>query len=250
MAHNQHMLAFASMMEGRSEAALKAARGMIAAIPADFIANTPALADPFMTVPLDVLKRFGRWDELLAEPAPPASLPISTAMWRFSRGVAFAAKGDLPGAEREQAEFRAAAGRVPESAILMINQARNVLAIAERMLTAEIAYRKGEIDSAIATLRDAVKLEDELMYMEPPEWVQPVRHTLGAFLLEVGRHADAEAVYREDLKNWPGNGWSLFGLGECLKARGAADAAAAREQFDRSWARADTAIASSCLCVR
>lgn len=249
MAHNHHMLAFASMMEGREQTALKAAGAMLAGIPTDFIEKTPALADPFMTVKLDVLKRFGRWDELLAEPAPPARLPYSTAMWRFSRAIAHAAKGELPAAEREQAEFRAAVARVPESTLLMINPARNVLAVAERMLNGEMAYRQGQLDEAVRELREAIALEDQLMYMEPPEWIQPVRHTLGAFLMEAGRYAEAEQVYRQDLKNWPGNGWALYGLSECRKALGGDDAVKLRQEFERAWARADRPITATCLCA-
>jgi tetratricopeptide (TPR) repeat protein len=119
------------------------------------------------------------------------------------------------------------------------------------MLDGEIAYRRGSIDEAVARLEEAIALEDDLMYMEPPEWVQPVRHTLGAILLEAGRHADAEKVYRADLVEWPENGWSLYGLAKCLQARGAtAEADDIEKRFQKTWARADTKIGSSCLCVR
>jgi tetratricopeptide (TPR) repeat protein len=125
-----------------------------------------------------------------------------------------------------------------------------VLQLAEHFLAGEIALGRGDIDEAVAELRQAVALEDKLLYMEPPEWMQPVRHALGAVLLSASRYDEAEAVYREDLAKWPENGWSLYGLSRCLRARGANDEAQSVEaRFRKSWARADVPIASSCLCV-
>jgi tetratricopeptide (TPR) repeat protein len=118
------------------------------------------------------------------------------------------------------------------------------------MLEGEIAFRRGNIAEAESALRQAIAIEDQLSYMEPPEWIQPVRHTLGAVLLHAGRYEDAEVVYRGDLAKWPDNGWSLFGLAECLRMKN--EMAAAREaesSFRKTWAKADVEIASSCLCV-
>ncbi len=250
MAHNQHMLAFASMMEGRRAIALRAARTMVEGVPEDYKKRESALIDPYMGVVYDVLKRFGRWDEMLSEPPPPGYLPITTAMWRFNRALAYAARGEASLAEQERAAFLAASAAVPEGALMSINKARDILAIAGHMLGGEIAFRRGEIDESIRELRSAVVLEDNLMYMEPPEWVQPVRHTLGAVLLSDGRYEEAEKVYREDLKKWPNNGWSLYGLSRCLRAQGGGpEAEAAEASFRKAWARADTRISTSCLCI-
>jgi tetratricopeptide (TPR) repeat protein len=132
----------------------------------------------------------------------------------------------------------------------MINPAKKVLAIADKVLDGELAYRKGEVSKAVTALRAGVKLEDQLRYMEPPEWIQPVRQTLGAILVASGRVEEAEKIYREDLKKWPENGWSLFGLSQCLEALGnIAEAEKTEARFRNSWARADTPIQSSCLCV-
>lgn len=250
MAHNHHMLSFASMMEGRSAVAIRAAREMVAGVPEVYLQREPAVMDPYMGAAYDALKRFGRWDEMLREPAPPSFLPITTAMWRFSRGLALAAKGEVEPAEREQAAFRQASASVPEDALMAINPAKHVLQIAEHMLAGEIALSRGQIDESVEQLRQAVALEDKLLYMEPPVWVQPVRHTLGAVLLSAGLHQEAETVYREDLAECPNNGWSLYGLSRCLRARNATEEAEAVEaRFRESWSRADTPIASSCLCV-
>jgi tetratricopeptide (TPR) repeat protein len=250
MAHNHHFLSFAAMMSGRRAVALKAADEMIAGVPAEFVQNNAALVDPVAGIRIDVLKRFGNWDELLAEPAPPENLPYTRAMWHFSRGIAQAASGRIEEARREQAEFRAAAAKVPPDTMLMVNRAHDVLAIAEPMLEGEIAYREGRNDVAIAKLREAVAKEDSLRYMEPPEWIQPVRHALGAVLLVDGRAADAEVVFRDDLKRWPENGWALHGLERSLREQGQKTAAAdVQARFEKAWAQADTPIASSCLCV-
>jgi len=250
MGHNHHMLAFAAMMSGRSAEALTAARDLKAAIPADFLAANPLIVDPFYDSDTDVLMRFGRWDDVLAQPKPPSGLTYTTAKWHFARGVAYAAKGQVDKARDEQAAFRAVAATIPPDRVLSINLAKDVLAVADPMLEGEIAFRKGDISGAESALRQAIAAEDALRYMEPPEWIQPVRHTLGAILLHAGRYEDAEEEYRADLDKWPGNGWSLFGLAECLRAKN--DMVEAREvekDFRKTWAKADVQIASSCLCV-
>jgi len=250
MAHNHHMLSFAAMMEGRSEVAIRAARELVAGVPESYAKSDSAFVDPFLAIVPETLMRFGRWDEVLREPRPAEYLPVSTALWHYTRAVAHAAKGQLPEADYERGMFKASAERVPPDALMMINKAHHVLSIAEHMLNGEIAYRRGNIDKAVTELTEAIRLEDDLKYMEPPEWIQPVRHTLGAILLEAGRTADAEKVYREDLKEWPENGWSLYGLSQCLKKRGqTAEADELDKRFARVWSRADVKIHASCLCV-
>jgi len=250
MAHNHHMLSFAAMMEGRGDVAVRAAREMVSGVPEDYARRESTLIDGYMGAPYEALMRFGRWDEILKEPAPPSYFPITTAIWRFTRGIAFAAKGQLADAENERELFKDAAAAVPTDAMMAINPAERILAIAEHVLDGEIAYRRGRTDEAVAALRQAVTVEDNLRYTEPPEWILPVRHTLGAFLMEAGRYEEAETVYREDLDEWPENGWSLYGLAQCLRARGAGpEAADAERKFKKAWSRADTRISSSCLCV-
>lgn len=250
MAHNHHFLAFAAMMEGRSGVALAAAREMIAGVPPDFLRDQPQFIDPYMMIVFDVLKRFGRWDEILNEPAPSEKLPITRAMHYFTRGLAYAAKGDIDRATSEQETFRATVKKIPVDALMAINPAHKVLSIADHMLAGEIAFRKGNFDEAIKQLREGVRIEDTLLYVEPPEWIQPVRHTLGAVLIEAKRYPDAEVTYREDLAFWPENAWSLFGLAKSLRAQGkTADADQVEKRFNAAWARADVKIGASCLCV-
>jgi len=123
------------------------------------------------------------------------------------------------------------------------------VAVAEHMLAGEILFREGKTDAGLAELREAVKREDALHYDEPPGWIIPVRHSLGASLMQVGKYAEAEQVYRADLKKLPNNGWSLFGLAGSLEAQGkTAEARPLRDQFKLVWAQADTTIKSSCFC--
>lgn len=251
MAHNPHMLAFSSMMEGRREACIAAAREMVSGVPEEYARTQTALVDPVMGIVFESMLRFGQWDAVLQEPKPAEYFIITTALWHYARGVAYAAKGQIAEAESERAKFREAAAKIPPETMMAINKADRIIAIAGHMLDGEIAYRRGSIDEAVAQLEKAIAIEDDLMYMEPPEWVQPVRHTLGAILLEAGRHAEAEKVYRADLVEWPENGWSLYGLGKALRARGAtAESDEVEKRFQKTWARADTKIGSSCLCVR
>ncbi len=250
MAHNHHMLAFACMMVGRSERALRAARELLALVPEELAQSRPEVVDSKMPMVYEVLMRFGRWDEILEEPAPPEYLPLATAIWRYSRGVAWAAKGGLAEAERERQEFERIAASVPPDAKFENALATEVFAVAGKVLLGEILFHRGDYEGAVEELQEAAQLEDRLTYDEPPVWVQPVRHALGAVLVRAGRYAEAEQVYREDLAEWPENGWSLHGLARCLRERGATEEAGEVEiEFRKVWAKADASIEASCLCV-
>jgi tetratricopeptide (TPR) repeat protein len=249
MAHNHQFLSWACMHGGRKEECLAAARRMMEGIPKEFIEGSPAAIDGYLHLEIEAQLRFGEWDKVLAQKEPPATLPIKRSFWRYGRATALASKGDIAGAEREQAEFRKAVEAVPPDAKMAINNARKVLQIAEHALAGEIAYQRGNIDDAVKQLTMAVEIEDQLKYIEPPDWVWPVRHTLGAVLSSAGRFEEAEQVYRADLKKWPENGWSLYGLLACLKARNAPEAAAVEARFKKVWSGADIQIASTCLCI-
>lgn len=250
MAHNRHMLAYACIQRGESAKALKAVQEMAAAVPPEWVKENAAVVDGFTAMPLEVLVRFGKWDEVLAAPEPPEFLPIARAMRHCARGVAFAAKKDVAEARQEQAAFLAAKAKVPDEAVFSNNKGQDLLAVAEHLLAGEILYRDGKVDEAIAALQEAIGREDRLRYAEPPDWLRPVRHTLGATLLSEGRAAEAEQVYREDLARYPYNGWSLYGLARSLEMSGKkSEAAATLAQFKEAWADADFELTSSCLCL-
>jgi tetratricopeptide (TPR) repeat protein len=250
MAHNPHFLAWTAMMEGRSAVALEAARAMLAGVPESFARENAFFVDGYMTIALEVMKRFGRWNDILNEPEPPEYLPITRAHRRFSRALALAALGRVDEAKVEREAFLAALPAVGADAIVGNNSALQVLSIARHLLEGEIAYREKRLDDAVASLTEAVRLEDELRYNEAPDWLQPVRHTLGGVLLEAGRPKEAEVVYRADLERNRENGWALFGLARSLRARKSNRAAAEAEaRFAKAWERADTPIQATCFCL-
>ncbi len=252
MAHNYHMLAFAAMMQGQSKKALDAVRAMAAGVPPEWVAKpgNAAIVDGYLAAPLEVMKRFGMWDEILKEPEPPELFPIARAMRHELRATAYAAKGQLAEAREEQKRFREAVKKVPKDATFSNNKAADLFAVAEDFLEGEIKLREGKLAESAELLKAAIAKEDKLRYAEPPDWAIPVRHALGAVLLKMDKPAEAEAVYREDLRKWPDNGWSLHGLAASLEAQGKKDeAAAAKAKFEAVWKRADVKPPSSCFCV-
>jgi tetratricopeptide (TPR) repeat protein len=248
-AHNFHFLAYAAMFDGQKKIAMRAARDMIAQIPLEVVRAYPDFLDGFIAVPTHVMVRFGMWNELLTEPQPPEDLVVTTAFWRYGRAVAFAALGRVEEAGKEFALLREAYDAVPESRLIGNNTARTVLEVGLPMAEGELEYRRGNYDRAFELLRESVQGDVALRYDEPWGWMMPVRHSLGALLVEQGRLEEAETVYREDLRLHPGNGWALHGLAECLRRTGRADAAAEVDgRFQSAWARSDIAIKGSCFC--
>jgi tetratricopeptide (TPR) repeat protein len=172
---------------------------------------------------------------------------LGTALWHYARGMAFAGKREFESAAQELAKLESFAGHKDLQADNVgFDPAATIVKLAARVLQGETASRAGRHEAGIAALREAVAMQDALRYNEPPEWHQPVRHQLGAALLEAGRAAEAEAVYLEDLKDNRENGWALFGLLQALRAQGRADAAQAAEaRFKKAWERADVVLTAS-----
>ncbi len=247
--HNVHMLAYAAMMEGRYEVAIGAARQLEQEVPEDFLREFVALADGLMATPVHVLIRFGRWEAILAEPELPEWRLLSRAQRHYARGVALAALGRTEEARAESEAFEAVAAQVPEDWTVGNNTAAEVLALSRHMLAGEIAFREGNHAEAFRALRAGAALEDALTYDEPPGWMQPVRHALGALLMAAGRPQEAEDVYREDLRRNPRNGWSLLGLEQALRAQAKhTEAGRHRDARRIAWKRADVEPSSSCYC--
>ncbi len=250
--HNVHFLAYAAMMEGRRDKALEAARRLEAEVPPEFLEQHAAIADGLMATPLHVMIRFGMWDAILAEPEPPAFRRLSRVQRSYARGVALSALGRTAEAREEQVRFEALAADVPADWTVGNNSSGEVIALARKMLAGELLFREGRLDEAFAALREGVALEDALVYDEPPGWMQPVRHALGALLMAAERFGEAEQVYRADLAKNPENGWSLLGLDQALRAQGghAPEAAVLAGRRARAWRRADVQPTSSCYCER
>lgn len=248
--HNIHFLAYAAMMEGRYETAMAAARRIETQIPESFLREYVTFADGFMPTALHVMIRFGKWDLVLAEPEPPSWRLFSRAERHYARAVALANTGRTEGARRELVLMDAVAREMGDGWTIGNNPAQDALTIARLMAEGEILFFEGRREEAFVSLREAVRREELLVYDEPPGWMQPVRHALGALLLVDGRAAEAEGVYRADLERHPNNGWSLLGLRQSLEAQGRmAEADALDAPLALAWARADVRPTASCYCA-
>ncbi|WP_339498811.1 tetratricopeptide repeat protein [Pseudomonas silesiensis] len=262
--HNYHFKLYSAMFLGQYQPALETADQLQATIREELLrVEQPPMADwleGFVSMKVHVQIRFGKWQDILATPLPhdQALYCVTTAMLRYARGVAHAACGHVAAAQTEQQLFLDALTRVPATRYIFNNTCIDILAVAGAMLSGEIEYRKGNYDSAFTHLRQARSLDDNLPYDEPWGWMQPVRHALGALLLEQGRVEEALQAYRADLgldntlsrASWHlDNVWSLHGYVECLKQLGRDDeAAAVQTRLDLAMARADVPITASCFC--
>jgi tetratricopeptide (TPR) repeat protein len=238
--HNIHFLAFASTMAGRSAQAIEASKILTGKVNVDVARQVGMLQEmlPYHTL---TLTTFGKWDDVLAQPLPPADIRFSYGMAYYARGVAYAAKQQWAEAQAALDTVTAINAATPDAA-----DSKTALSIAVHALTGEIASRRGDLDAGITHFREAIKIEDAGLYFEPPKWYYPVRHSLGAVLLKAGKNAEAEQAYREDLKRFPENGWSLFGLAQALKAQGKdAEAARVDARFRKAWADADVTLVAS-----
>jgi tetratricopeptide (TPR) repeat protein len=243
--HNLHFLWASLMMEGRSAEATKVARELTNTITEDE-ARTDKWKELYLPTPLYSLIRFERWDELLREPPPPKGLRLMDGMWRLGRGLAQVSTGRLSGAEGEHYALANLTKQIKRDRSQEEKIARTLLKIAERLLAGEIAAHRQQYDDAIRKLKEAVKLEDSLPYVEPPHWPLPVRQYLGSVLLLAGRPADAEIEYRADLSRNPENGWALIGLIQSLKDQQKdGQAAEVEDRFKKAWAHADFEPAAS-----
>jgi tetratricopeptide (TPR) repeat protein len=244
--HNIHFLWAAASMQGQGAVSIEAARKVAANVRLEQIDQFPTV-EFFHTIPLLSLVQFGRWDEILAQPQPRADLAYSNAIWRYARGIAFAAKGDVKAAKAEQALL------VPLKAndkVMNLDgndyPASALLSIADNLLLGEIANASNDSKTAIARFTAAVAGQDALPYTEPPFWYYPTRQSLGAALIKAKKYTEAQAVYEKDLQQYPHNGWSTFGLIQALDGqKKTAEADMHREHFKAMWQFADVELKSS-----
>jgi tetratricopeptide (TPR) repeat protein len=247
--HNLHMGSFSASMQGGSTEAIGLAYKMSAKIPAEVGDEMPFWGNIFTSLPVLADIRFGRWDDILKYPQPSAKLLASNAIWHYGRGLALLRTGKVDQADAELAAIKKIADdpALKKNDMKMGNNpAEKMVAISQNALVGELAASRKQWDAAVAALQKAVEVQDSLHYNEPEDWYLPMRHALGAVLLEAGKPSEAEQVYRTDLEKHPKNGWALYGLAKSLRAQGKNDdAELAEAQFAMAWMHADVKLTSS-----
>ena len=260
--HDYHFLAYAAMFAGQYNAAIDAVTRMELSLPHDLVVTMPDFLEPFLGVRVEVLVRFGRWDDLLALKVPKDQTLycVTTAMIYYGKGVAYAATGDVENASKQRELLYDITDKVSPSrmAVTPLNKSKSVLQIAKVMLDGELEYRKGNYDAAFASLETAIELDDGLNYAEPWPWMMPCRHAYAALLMEQGRIEEASKAYAADLglddtviraRQHPNNVWALHGYHECLiKQNRTQEARIIRQQLKIAQAAADVEVKSSCYC--
>ncbi len=209
--------------------------------------NDWALYQTFLSMPLYSMVRFGRWEEILEEEKPPPSSEYWSGVWHYARGMAYAHTGKVKAARKELRTLQSMAESPElEAVIVGFANGRKLLTVASEILAGDLASVRGDHDDALLHLERAVRLQEGLGYTEPPDWYYPARHSLGAALLDAGRPAEAEVVYWRDLRQYPENGYSLFGLWQALRVQGRDEEAAVIEKrFEEAWSAGDARLTSS-----
>ena len=247
--HNIHFLAYAECEQGNYANSIKWA-DELGKMAAPHVKDMPML-DAFVAVPIAIRVRFQKWDELLQQTESPdvKVMPITTALWHYARGMAYASRGDSDAATKERGAMTAIKESLPqETPYAMVNKAHNVLDIAQHTLDAKIAAKQKQYDDAAKHLSAAVELQDHLNYIEPPDWLASSRESLGGVLLAQGKFAEAEKVFREDLERNPRIGRALFGLHESLIGQDKQhEASLIERQLKAAWKDADTQLTADSL---
>ncbi len=244
--HNYHFLAACAALEGRGALAIESSFKMTQTIDKSLLAEPGfETTQHFMTIPYNVMVKFAQWEKILSTKAPDVRYPYLTALWHYSRGMAFANQNQLTSASKELQnidDIQNGAG-FDEFLIFGINSGQTVIEIAMRVLEAEIAQKRLDYDKAEKLLLEAVAIEDGMSYNEPPDWFFSVRHILGELYMQQERFAEAQKIYEQDLKNFPKNGFALNGLYHSLRSQTKdSEASKVRKQYEIAWSFADTKL--------
>ena len=245
--HALDFIRYAATVQGNYKTANEAARRMTSRITDNAVAVRGG--QKHVSATWLVLKIFGKWDELLAITPAHQGTPYLDGIWSYALGSAHLAKGNMNAALQQSAKLNEIA-RAPNADEYRVGAtpASAVLQLAAFGLEGEILTAQGDLSGAIEAFRSAVAIEDQNNYTEPPDWAQPMRHYLGAALLNDDQPEAAEAVYRRDLRWNQNNGWSLFGLHQALTAQNKqAEASQVFDQWQKAWSSADIALTASHL---
>lgn len=246
--HNYHYLSATATFEGNSRLAWQAAKEVQRHTATDIMRQPGwGTLQHYYSIPYFIAVKFGMWDSILAVKQVENDLTYPRAVLHYARGMAYLGKKDITKAESELHRLKELAkdSVLKEVTIWDINSADDIVQIAVSVLSAEIHQSKKEYTKAIASYRQAIAIEDDLNYDEPPDWFFSVRHHLGTALLQAGKYAEAEKIFQEDLNTWKENGWALFGLHHALQKQGKdAEAQLAKDRFSKAWQYADFSLDS------
>lgn len=245
--HNIHFLATCAFFEGSSQKALDAAWMLSRKADRNYLAEIPTVQH-YYVIPYYVMVHLGKWDDILALNHPGKELKYATGIWHYARGMALAAKKNFSDAQKELEQLQkiAANDSLKEMKIWDMNNMQDLAKIAAYNLEGELLGHTKKYDEAINLFYKAIAIEDKLAYTEPPDWFFSIRHTLGHWLIQAGRFAEAEKVYREDLETFKENGWALIGLYNSLQGqKRLSEAAEVKKRFEKAWQWADMKITSS-----
>ena len=246
--HNIHFLWAASSMEGRSGLSIESALKVAKYVGPEQIKQFPVV-EFFHTVPLLSYVRFGKWKEILSYSAPEQDFKYSTGIYHYARGIAFSSLGKNEEALKELSYIKPLIDTPEIKNLVKSGQpSAKLLEIADNLLLGQIEFKNGNYEASIISLKKAVSLQDDLPYTEPPFWYYPTRQSLGRVLIEAGKFAEAEAVFRKDLEDYPRNGWSMFGLFKVLEIQGKTkEAKKYKDKFDVIWQLSDIKLESSVI---
>ena len=250
MAHNRHFLAWSAMLQGRKREAVSSARAIENEIPAPLLEKLGFISDGVIASKWHVFVRFGLWEDIISEPAPPEWAVVSKALQHYARGIAFANSSRITQAREELSLFDKAVKNIPDEDWMLGGQpASEVMPLARLVLIGEIEFKAGNQDTGLSSLKKAVELEEELIYAEPSAWMMPARHAYGALLIVNEQYKEAEQVYLKDLEIFPANGWALLGLRDALRGQKRFEEAEITDKaFKHAWKSADVIPPASCYC--
>lgn len=244
--HNYHFLTATAALEGNSKLSWKAAKKLQEHTAKDIMRQPGwGTLQHYYTIPYYIAVKFAMWDTILSLPPPEKELVYPQAIWHYSKGMAYLGKQDIPNAQKELSILRASATDtvLQHLTVWDINTTADLVQISMKILSAEIAAKQKQFETAISLLKEAVEIEDSLNYNEPPDWFFSVRHHLGSILLKAKKYSEAEIVYRKDLQIWKKNGWALRGLYDSLVfQKKKVEAQKAKTAFDEAWQYADIKI--------
>jgi tetratricopeptide (TPR) repeat protein len=244
--HNWHFLAATAALEGRGARSIEASFKTAQIIDRNYL-HEPGFetTQHYITIPYNVLVKFAQWEKILALPQPEQKLNYPRAIWHYAKGMAYVNTNKIDQAKVSLDSLKALAQSEDVKTMLIwgINTTADICNIAIHVLEGELERLNGNLSAAADHFQQAIVIEDQLNYNEPPDWFFSVRHFLGDVYLRMGNYTEAEKVYREDLTYWVKNGFALNGLYHSLVGqKKTSEAEEVKKQFETAWQYADSSL--------